>query len=324
MNFLRTKPFLKLLVALATSAISLTTQAQTYPTGPVRVVVPFATGSSTDLIGREVAKILNQGLHQPFVVENRPGAQSTIGAAEVARAKPDGYTLLIGSNTSIAAAPFLLNHVGYRPLQDLQAVARIGAVPFVLVVRADLPVKTAADLIDYAHQHPGKLNWGYANAANQAAGAMMTYKSHMTATAVPYTSVPQIVLDMLGDRLDFAIIDTTNAAPQVASGKLRALAVTSAQPLPKFPGVPPLGKTLNGYELLGWYGLYVPASTPAPIIDILAKALLAGLATDEEKTALARADLIPYPAGPEVLTKFGQSETDKWAEMIKEAGITPQ
>jgi tripartite-type tricarboxylate transporter receptor subunit TctC len=312
-----------LFLALAT-VVSLTVHAETYPSNPVKVVVPFAAGSSTDLIGREVSRVLGEGLHQSFVVENRPGAQSTIGAAEVARAKPDGYTLLIGSTTSIAAAPFLLKQIPYKPLTDLVPVARIGAVPFVLVIRGDLPVKTVSDLIDYAHQHPGKLNWGYANAANRGAAALMTHIAKMDTVAIPYTSVPQMVIDMLGDRLDFGIIDTTNAAPQIASGKLRALAVTSGEPLQQLPNVPPLSKTLPGFELLGWYGLYVPAKTPQPIIDALAKVLLKGMDAGDYKTHLASAGLIPYSAGSVELAKFGQSETTKWSEMVKAADIHPQ
>ena len=306
------------------ATFTLAAHAANYPSGPVRVVVPFAAGSSTDLIGREVARILGEELHQSFVVENRPGAQSTLGAAEVAHAKPDGYTLLIGSNSSIAAAPFLLKQIPYQPLTDLVPAARVGAVPFILVTRTQLPVQTAADLIAYAHDHPGKLNWGYANSANQGAAALMTHMADMNAVAVPYTSVPQMVIDMLGNRLDFGIIDTTNAAPQIAAGKLRALAVTSGQPLAQFPDVPPLGRTLHGFELLGWYGLYAPAKTPKPIVDALSKALLKGMEAADYKARLAHAGLIPYPAGPDELAKFDQSETEKWNDIAKAAGIRPE
>jgi tripartite-type tricarboxylate transporter receptor subunit TctC len=303
---------------------SFSAHAQSYPSGPVKVVIPFPAGSSTDLIGRAVAKMLSDGFEASFVAENRPGAQSTIGAAEVARSKPDGYTLLIGSSTSIAAAPFLLKRIPYKPLQDLAPVARVGAVPFVLVARPDLPVKSASDLIAYAHHNPGKLTWGYANAANQAAAATMTTLSNMNAVAIPYTGVPQMVVDMLGGRLDFGIIDTTNAAPQIKAGKLRALAVTSADELPQLPGVPPLGKTLNGYELLGWYGVYAPAGTPKSVIADIEKVLLKGMDTPGYRDALTHAGLIPFPADARELTRFGESETEKWAGMVKTAGIQPQ
>ncbi len=310
--------------ALAAFALTFAAQAQTYPNAAVKVVVPFAAGSSTDMVGREVARILTDGLHQSFIVENRPGAQSTIGAALVARSAPDGYTLLLGSNTSIAAAPFLLKDVPYKPMKDFVPVARVGSVPFVLVVRPDLPVKTAAELIAYGRQHPGKLTWGYANSANQAAAAAMTKATSLDTTAVPYTGVPQMVVDILGGRLDFAIIDVTNAAPQIKSGKLRALAVTPAQEISALPGVPPLGATVPGFELVGWYGLYAPAGTPQPVVDKLSTALLKGLQDATVRQHFNQAGLETYPASGADLAAFGQAETVKWQRLAQDAGIVPQ
>ncbi|MFC4277681.1 Bug family tripartite tricarboxylate transporter substrate binding protein [Achromobacter aloeverae] len=318
--------------ALAALALGFAAQSQAqsqapsnqYPNAPVKVVVPFAAGSSTDMVGREVARILGDALHQSFIVENRPGAQATIGSALVARAAPDGYTLLLGSNTSIAAAPFLIKDVPYKPLKDFVPVARVGSVPFVLVVRPDVPAKTAAELIDYTRQHPGKLTWGYANSANQAAAAAMTKAAGLETTAVPYTSVPQLVVDMLGGRLDFAIIDVTNAAPQIKSGKLRALAVTPAHEISALPGVPPLGSTLSGFELVGWYGLYAPAGTPQAVVDRLSAALLQGLQDGAVRQHFAQAGLETYPAGAAELAGFGQAETAKWQRLAHDAGIVPQ
>lgn len=315
---------IKKLLCMAITTISFFIHAETYPSGPVKVIVPFAAGTSTDVISRKVAQVLSEGLHQSFVIMNRPGANGTIGAAEVARAKPDGYTLLIGSNTSIAAAPFLFKQIPYKPLEDFLPVARIGAVPFVLVVNENSQIKTIQDLIDYAHKNPGKLNWGYANAANQVAATALTYTAKMDTVAVPYTGVPQLVSHMLGGYLDFSIIDMTNAAPQIASGKLRALAVTSGESLSQLPDVPPLNKIVQGYELLGWYGVYVPADTPKSIIDTLANILLSSMDTDAYKTYLTKSSLVSYPSGPEELAKFGQIETEKWAKMVKAAGIQPE
>jgi tripartite-type tricarboxylate transporter receptor subunit TctC len=314
----------KALSLFAAVALSFSVQAQQYPSGPVKVVVPFAAGSSTDMIGREIARTLSDGLHQSFVVENRPGAQATIGSAEVARAKPDGYTLLLGSTTSIPAAPFLLKNMPYKPLTDLTPVARIGAVPFILVTRADLPVKSVSELIEYGRKNPGKLSWGYANAANQASAAMMTHTAGIETTAVPYTGVPQMIVDMIGNRLDFAIVDITNAAPQIKAGKLRALAVTTSKELEQLPGVPALSETIKGYELVGWYGVYAPAHTPPAVIATLAKVILKGLDDPGLQQRYASAGLIPYPAGTQELAAFGESETKKWAEMVKAANIQPQ
>lgn len=309
---------------LAAAAICFTAQAQQYPTGPVKVVVPFSAGSSTDMIGREIAKALSDGLHQSFVVENRPGAQSTIGAMEVARAAPDGNTLLLGSTTSIAAAPFLLKQLQYRPLVDFVPVARVGAVVFVLVTRADLPVKTVDQLIEYGRKNPGKLSWGYANAANQASAAALTHYANIETTGVSYTGVPQLIVDMLGDRLDFAIVDTTNAEPQIKAGKLRPLAVTSAKEIASLPGVPPLGDTVKGFELVGWYGVYAPAKTPAHIVDTLSRTILKGLEDPGLQKRLQTAGLVTYPADAAELGRFGETETAKWAALVKAANIQPQ
>ena len=316
--------FVRCVAILAAAVLSLPAHAQQYPTGPVKLVVPFSAGSSTDVMGREVAKALGDNLHQTFIVENRPGAQATIGAREVARAAPDGYTLLLGSTTSIAAAPFLLKNIQYRPLVDLAPVARVGAVVFVLVTRADLPVKTVAELIDYGHKHPGKLNWGYANAANQGSAAALTHYAHIEATGVSYTGVPQLLVDMLGNRLDFAIIDTTNAAPQIKSGKIRALAVTTKDELPSLPGVPPLGNTIKGFELVGWYGIYAPANTPPAVIGTLSKAALKGLEDPGLKQRVAAAGLVTFPADTQELARFAKEDTARWAEMVKAANIQPQ
>jgi tripartite-type tricarboxylate transporter receptor subunit TctC len=316
--------FMALVAAAAAIAVSLSAHAQQYPSGPVKLVVPFSAGSSTDVIGREVARSLGEQLHQTFVVENRPGAQSTIGAREVARAAPDGYTLLLGSTTSIAAAPFLLKNIQYHPLTDFAPVARVGAVVFVLVTRADLPVKSVADLIEYGRKNPGKLNWGYANAANQASAASLTHYAKIEATAVSYTGVPQLLVDMLGDRLDFAIIDTTNAGPQIKAGKIRALAVTTKDELPTLPGVPPLGKTIKGFELVGWYGVYAPAHTPPAVISILSKAVLKGLEDPGMKQRIATAGLVTYPADSAGLGQFAKEDTARWAQMVKAANIQPQ
>jgi tripartite-type tricarboxylate transporter receptor subunit TctC len=311
-------------IAAAAMAFAAPAEAQQFPNSAVRLVVPFSAGSSTDLIGRELGRVLSEQLHQSFVVENRPGAQSTIGAMEVARARPDGYTLLLGSSTSISAAPFLLKHMGYKPLTDLAPIARVGAVRFVLVTRADLPVKTVAELIDFGHKNPGKLSWGYGNAANQAAAASLTNYAKIDATAVSYTGVPQLLIDMLGDRLDFAIIDTTNAMPQIKAGKIRALAVTTKDEIPTLPGIPPLGNTIKGFELVAWYGLYAPAKTPASIIATLEKATLAGIADPSYNQHIGTGGLVGFPAGAKELAKFGVDDTERWSEMVKAANIQPQ
>ena len=243
---------------------------------------------------------------------------------EVVRAAPTGYTLLVGTTTSIPAAPFLVKNIQYRSLMDLSPVARFGAVPFVLVTRADLPVGSVDDLIQYGRKNSGKLSWGYANAANQASAASLTNYGNIEATGVAYTGVPQLMVDMLGERLDFAIIDTTNALPQIKAGKIRALAVSTREPLAALPGVPTLGATIKGFELVGWYGLYAPAKTPAAVIEILSNALLKGMQDPGVKTRIESAGLMLYPGDAQEMTRFAIEDTARWRSITNAANIQPQ
>lgn len=316
--------FMRRIVTVIVAFAPLFAVADDYPSRPVKVVVPFPAGSSTDLIGREAAQILATGLGKPFIVSNSPGAQSTLGAGIIARSAPDGYSLLIGTSTSQAAAPSLMNRLSYDPSKDFAPIARIGAVIFTLVVRADLPIKSVRDLVDYGKQNPDKLSWGYANSANQVAGSAVAHEGGFTATGVPYKGVPQIILDLIGGQLDYAVTDLTNAAPHIKSGRLRAIAVTSEKEDPALPGVPPLAQTMKGFQLLGWYGLFAPAGTPQPIIDVLSKTLLKGLADPAVQKRIETAGLITYPAGAEELRAYVVSETTKWSKLAVQAGIQPE
>lgn len=295
--------------------------AEDYPLRSVKVVVPFPAGSSTDLIGREVALLLSTSLGKPFVVNNVPGGQSTVGAASIARSAPDGYSLLIGTSTSQAAAPSLIKNLSYDPSKDFAPIGRIGAVVFTLVVRTELQVKSVRELIDYGKKNPGKLNWGYANSANQVAGSAVAHEGGINATGVPYKGVPQIIIDLIGGQLDYAVIDLTNAVPHIKSGKLRALGVTSEKEIAALPGVPPLTQTMNGFQLLGWYGLFAPAGTPQAAVEILSRTLLKGLADPVVQKRIENAGLIAFPAGAEELRAYVASETVKWAKLTKNAAI---
>lgn len=317
------------LLALTGSAyLSPMAWAQTpdgYPRGPIKLVVPFPAGSSTDALGREVAQFLARSLGQPVIVDNRPGALATIGAAEVARAKPDGYTLLLGTSTSQAAAPSLFKKLPYDPAKDFAPVGRVGAVNFALAVRHDHPAKTVQELIAIgARKEPRPLSWGYANSANRVAGAALIRHGKLDATAVPYKGVPQIMMDILGGQVDFTIADLTSVLPQVRSGKMRALAVTSPREAAELPGVPPLGDTIKGFTLLGWYGLFAPAGTPDPVVQLLSDHLQRGLADRDVQKRIESAGLMPYPGSATELKSYVSSEIAKWSDLIKAAKIEPE
>jgi len=319
------KPVAGAILAVAALLGSAPAAAQDYPDRPVRLVIPFPAGSSTDSLGREVAQFMGQGLRQPFVAENRPGALATIGAAEVARAKPDGYTLLLGTSTTHAAAPSLFKKLPYRPIEDFAPVGRVGAVVFALAVRADLPVDSVQALIELGQRRQqNPLSWGYANSANQVAGWALVRHGNFEATAVPYKGVPQIVVDLMGGNIDFAIADLASIVPQVRAGKLKALAVTSSEEVPQLPGVPPLGRTVDGFTLLGWYGLYAPAGTPAPVVETLSRHLRQGLDDASVRQRIENSGLIPFPGSSDELTAYMHSEIGKWQALVQAAHIDPQ
>jgi len=301
------------------------TAAGDYPSSQIRLVVPFPPGSSTDRLGREVARFMSASLGQAWVVDNKPGALSTLGAAEVARAKPDGYTLLLGTSTSHAAALSLFKKLPYDPVNDFSPVGRVGAVTFALVVRQDHPATTVDELIALGRgESATPMSWGYANSANQVACAELVRYGAMQTVAVPYRGVPQIIVDMLGGRIDFTIADLPNVMPQIRAGRMRALAVTSPDPAPELPGVPTLSQTIHEFTLLGWYALFAPAATPVPVVKLLSDHLLRGLTQADVRERISAAGLMPYPADDVELRRYMVSEIAKWAMLAKNAQIEPE
>jgi len=268
---------------------------------------------------------MGASLAQPWIVDNKPGALATLGSAEVARAKPDGYTLLLGTSTSHAAAPSLFKKLPYDPQRDFTPVGRIGAVNFALVVRSDHPAKTVDQLLTIGRRaNPKPLTWGYANSANRVAGAELVRYGGFEAVAVPYRGVPQIIVDLLGGQIDFTVADLPSVLPQIRAGKMRALAVTSPSPAAELPGTPALGQLVNGFTLLGWYALFAPADTPEPVVKALSEHLLRGLSQADVRARIEAVGLMPYPADSAELRSYVSSETAKWAALVKTARIEPE
>jgi tripartite-type tricarboxylate transporter receptor subunit TctC len=310
--------------ALAAAALSLAAQAQTYPTRPVRVMVPFPAGSATDQVARLVGQQLAEALKQPFIVENKPGAQGSIAAAEVARAAPDGYTLLLTTNTPQAANVSLFKKLAYDPVKDFAPVARIGTTSFMLMLKADSPIRTFKEFLADARTKPGKLSAGFGSAGSQVALAMLKSMGNVDVVEVPYKGIPQAITDVLGGTLSFTFVDLGNALAQAKGGKLRGLAVTSAKRTPLAPDVPAVAEELKGYELIAWFALMAPAGTPAPIVQRLHDVTVKGIATAEVKEKFAAIGTDVAPMDPGELAKFIQSEIAHWAKLVKLAGIQPE
>ena len=299
-------------------------QAQTYPSKPVKLVVPFPAGSATDQVARLTGQQLQEELKQPFVVENKPGAQGAIAAAEVAKAAPDGYTLLVTTNTPQAANVSLFKKLSYDPVKDFAPIARIGTTSFMLMVRADNPAKTLKEFLAQTRAQPGKFSAGYGSAGSQVSLAMLKSMATLDVVEAPYKGIPQTVTDLLGGTLSFTFVDLGNALAQLKGGKLKGLAVTSAARTPLAPEVPAIAEELKDYELIAWFALMAPAGTPKDVVQRLYEVTSKNIQKNEVKDKFAVIGTDVAPMNPEQLGKFIQSEIAHWARLVKLAGIQPE
>jgi tripartite-type tricarboxylate transporter receptor subunit TctC len=298
--------------------------AQTYPNKPVKLVVPFPAGSATDQVARVIGAELQAALGQPFVVENKPGAQGSIAATEVARAAPDGYTLMVGTNTPLAANPSLFKKLNYDPAKDFAPVARLSTISFMIMVRPDFPAKSFKEFLAHAKANPGKLSAGYGSAGSQVSQAMLRSMGGIDFIDVPYKGLPQAITDVLGGQISFTFADLANALAQIKGGKLRGIAVTSAKRSALAPDVPAIAEELSGYELIAWFALVAPAGTPAPVVARLHEITAASLAKPEVAARFAALGTDVAPMNPEQLAAFIKSEIVKFGRLAKEAGIQPE
>ena len=296
--------------------------AQTYPAKPIKLLVPFPSGSATDHIARLTGTELQQALGQPVVVENKPGAQGGIAAAEVAKAPPDGYTLLMTTNTPQAANVSLFKKLNYDPVKDFSPVARLGTTSFMLMVRPEYPAKNLKEFLSYSK---GKnQSAGYGSAGSQVSLSMLKSMGKLDVVEVPYKGIPQAVTDTMGGQLAFTFVDLGNALAQAKGGKLRGLAVTSKARTPLAPDMPAIAEELPGYELIAWFALMAPAKTPQEIVQKLHDAAVKSLAKADVKEKYAGIGIDPAPMNPAELGKFIQSEIAHWAKLTKLAGIQPE
>ena len=298
--------------------------AQSYPSRAVKMVVPFPAGSATDQIARVVGQQLQESLGQPFVVENKPGAQGAIAATEVGRAAPDGYTLMVGTNTPLAANPSLFKKLNYDPAKDFAPIARLGTISFMIMVRPDFPAKTFKEFLAHAKANPGKLSAGYGSAGSQVSQAMLRSMGKIEFIDVPYKGLPQAITDVLGGQITFTFADLANALAQVKGGKLRGIAVTSQKRSALAPDIPAIAEELPGYELIAWFALVAPAGTPGPVVSRLHDVTVKALAKPEVGARFAALGTDVAPLNPDELGGYIRSEIAKWAKMAKEAGIQPE
>ncbi len=319
----------KLLLLVAVAASALVAQqgvAQPYPSRPVRIVVPFAAGSATDIMARIIADELRATFDQSFVIDNKPGASAQIGAELVAKAPPDGYTLFVTTNTSHSANPFLFKKLPYDPIKDFTPIANIMRIPVIVVVSPKLPVNSLPELVAYAKANPGKLSFGYGNSIGQVVGASFAKRTGLDVITVPYKSTPQAITDVLGGQISYSVADMASGQAFVKDGKLKALAVSSAKRSPIMPNLPAMSETpgLEGFDLIAWVGMLGPAGMPKDIVDKLNAAVRKALTKPEVKEKIAGFAAEVASSTPEELAAFLKDQLASWGNSIKEAGIQPE
>ncbi|NMM81447.1 hypothetical protein B2J86_11030 [Acidovorax sp. SRB_14] len=309
-------------VAAATFG-ALPAHAQTYPNKPIRIIVPYAAGTATDTIARLAAQQMSDALKQPVVVDNRAGANGAIGTSAVAKAPADGYTLLVTTNTTQAANLSLMKSLPYDPQKDFAPVSMIGKGVFVLATRTDAPFGNLAEFLAYAKANPGKASYASANGSGIVSGATLALKTKHELIHVPYKSGPAAMTDVIGGQVSTLFIDIQSALPQLRSGKLKALAVTTAQPHPLLPGVLSLRSApgMAGFDLSYWMAVYAPAGTPAPILEVLNQQFMQFTRTPAVVSRFADLGFAIEGSSGTALDQFTRSEIGKWRELIAAAGI---
>jgi tripartite-type tricarboxylate transporter receptor subunit TctC len=312
---------------LAAALLSSTAaQAQSFPTKPIRAVVPFAAGSATDQIGRAFAERMSVTLGQPVVVDNKPGANGMLGADIVAKAPADGYTILIGTNSTNAALKYLMKKLPYDQDSAFAPVGYIGSVPLMVAVNVDVPAKTLKEFVDLAKAKPGQVSFGYASTSQQVSSEMLSSMAGIQMNAIPYKSGPNAMTDLIGGQVMMFTADFAVTVPQHKAGKIRGLAVTSTKRAAAVPELPTVNEALGlkDYELIAYFAVFAPAGTPPDAIAKLNRAINEAAASKEIQEKFAPMGFAVEPGTPDALAQRNKVETAKWEKAIRDAKIEAQ
>ena len=299
--------------------------AETYPNRNITLVLPFAAGSGTDTTTRLISQHLSQALGVGIVIENKAGANGMIAATYVARAAPDGYTLLVTTNTTHSANPYLLKSLTYDPVKDFTPIARTGDLPFMLVVHPELPAKTVGELVAYAKANPGKLSYASGSSSAIVSGATFAHNAGLDLLHVPYKSSPPALNDVMGGRVSMMFVDILTGLPLVNGGALRALAVTTKDRSPLVPQLPSMQEAgVPDFDITSWQGYFGPAGMPREIVTRLNAEIRKIIEKPEIKSQLATLGMDAFSGTPEELGSFVNEQLVLWEKLIREAGIEKQ
>ncbi len=299
--------------------------AETYPTKPVRFIIPFTPGGNTDVLGRLLGVKLTEAFGQQVVIDNRPGAGGTVGVEQAAKATPDGYTIVMGTFGSVLVANSLYKKLAYDPQRDLAPVVLVSTPPGLLVVSPSLPVKNVQDLVAYAQSQPAKLNYASSGAGtwNHLFGELFNALAKVKIVHVPYKGAAPAVTDLLGGQVQTMFAPFPPALPQVRSGRLRAVAVSSAKRSGLLPDIPTVAESgLPGYAAEGWFAVLAPAKTPAPIVNRLNAELNRALQLPDVKASLAADGAEPAGGTPQALAESIREGSAKWGKLIRDLGMS--
>jgi len=317
------RPWAALVAGLLVAGSAL---AQSYPVRPVTVINPWTPGGPADAVARPILQKLSERLGQPFVVENRAGANGVIGSAMVARARPDGYTLLFSHVGPITISPALQRDMPYDPVKDLAPITQVVSAPLVLVVRPQLPIHDLGELIAYAKAHPGKLSYGSVGpgSTTHLAGAILGKKAGVELLHVPYKGAAPVITDMLGGQIDMAFLNISGAVAYLKSGQLRGIAVSTRRRSALQPELPAISERFPDYEINSWYGMMAPARTPQAIVDKLQGEIAAIVKLPDVARQLEGLGLAPEGTTPRRYAEQIQADLARWREGLKAAGLTPE
>ncbi len=299
--------------------------AETYPDKLITFIVPFAAGSATDQLARSLAQEISAETKQPVIVENKPGGNAFIGAQAAAKAKPDGYTVFIATNTTQAANPHLYKKLPYDPVKDFEPVTGLGKGGQIMLVNPKVPAKNVAEFVALAKKQPGKISFGSGSSSSRIAGELFQQMAGVELLHVPYKSNPNAVSDLLSGQIDMMITDMATGVPQVKSGKLRALGVSGKTRSPLAPDVPTIDEAgVKGYEMGYWFAAYVPAKTPPAVVDRLGELMVKATTGPAVQNFYSSTGTERFVTTPAELAKFQAAEAEKWGKIVKAAKIEPE
>jgi len=317
-------PMKKLVAGLVLGALCTVAHAQ-YPNKPIKIIVPFPAGSATDTISRILGNSVSNAVGQPVLVENKAGADGAIAAAEVMRAAPDGYTLLMATNSPMSAVPALKKVPPYDPVADFTPISDIGRYTFFIVVHPSVPASTLSEFIAYAKANPGKVNYATGNTTGIVSTAFFSSQAGIKMVHVPYRGEPQAIIDLVGGRVQLLFASSSTSVPQVRDGKLRALVTTLAKRSQLLPDVPTIAEAgMPQFSVTSWAGLFGPAKLPRDVVERLNKEFGAAMARSDVQALMEKQAFVLTPSSPERLGEFVKEQMESYRNILRAAGVQPE